>query len=96
MHIFKCTEPPVDGGKSHKPCSDCQPKSDFCANPIEIRSYLDSLNGNELHEIRFVKIRFELHSYVVWNPIQIAFLEIRFNLTGQIGFSVAFSRPHAT
>ncbi len=51
-----------------KPCSDCQPKSDFCANPIEILSYLDSLNGNELHEIRFVQIRFELHSYVVWNP----------------------------
>ncbi len=43
-------------------------------NPIEIRSYLNSLNGNELHEIRFVQIRFELHSYVVWNPIQIAFL----------------------
>ncbi len=29
-----------------KPRSDCQPKSDFCANPIEIQSYLDSLNGN--------------------------------------------------
>ncbi len=43
-----------------------------------------------------MQIRFELHSYVVWNPIQIAFLEIRFSLTGQIGFSVAFSRPHAT
>ncbi len=74
-----------------KPRSDCQPKSDFCANPIEIGSYLDSLNGNELHEIRFVQIRFELHSYVVWNPIQIAFLEIRFSLDGQIGFSLAFS-----
>ncbi len=37
------------------------PKSDFCANPIEIRSYLNSLNGNELHEIRFVQICFELH-----------------------------------
>ncbi len=71
-------------------------KIDFCANPIEIRSYLDSLNGNELHEIRFVQIRFELHSYAVWNPIQITFLEIRFSLTGQIGFSVAFSCPHAT
>ncbi len=52
-----------------KPRSDCQTKSDFCANPIEIRSYLNSLNGIELHEIQFVQIRFELHSYVVWNPI---------------------------
>ncbi len=66
------------------------PNPIFCANPIEIRSYLDSLNSNELHEIRFVQIRFELHSYVVWNPIQIAFLEIRFSLDGQIEFSVAF------
>uniref|UniRef100_A0A673NH20 non-specific serine/threonine protein kinase n=1 Tax=Sinocyclocheilus rhinocerous TaxID=307959 RepID=A0A673NH20_9TELE len=38
-------------------------------NPIEIRSYLDSLNANKLHEIRFVQICFELHLYVVWNPI---------------------------
>ncbi len=83
-------------GRYLKPRSDCQPKSDFCANPIEIRSYLNSLNGNELHEIRFVQIRFELHSYVVWNPIQIAFLEIRFSLDGQIGFSIAFSCSHAT
>ncbi len=75
-----------------EPRSDCQPKSDFCANPIEIRSYLNGLNGNKLPEIRFLQIRFELHSYVVWNPIQIAFLQIRFSLTGQIGFSLAFSR----
>ncbi len=52
-----------------QPRSDCQPKSNFYANPIEIQSYLDSLNGNELHEIWFVQIRFELHSYVVWNAI---------------------------
>lgn len=37
----------------------------------------------------------KLHSYVVWNPIQIVFLEIRFSLTGQIGFSMAFSLFHA-
>ncbi len=43
---------------------------------VQIRSYLDSLNGNELHEIRFVQIRFELHSYVIWITIQIAFQEI--------------------
>ncbi len=89
--------PAVNRGQvGQKPRSDCQPKSDFFANPIEIRSYLDSLNGSKLHEIRFEQIRFELHSYVVWNPIQIAFLEIRFNLTAPIGCSVAFSRPHAT
>ncbi len=87
---------PVTMNEFLKPRSDCQPKSDFCADPIEIRSYLNSLNGNELHEIRFVQIRFELHSYVVWNPIQIAFLEIRLSLDGQIGFSIAFSRSHAT
>ncbi len=74
-----------------KPRSDCQPKSNFCAIPIEIRSYLNSLNGNELHEICF-----ELHSYVVWNPILITYMEIRFSLTGQMGYSVAFSRSHAT
>ncbi len=39
-----------------KPRSECQPKSDFCANQIEIWSYLNSLNGNELHEIRIVQI----------------------------------------
>ncbi len=78
-----------------KPRSGCQPKSVFCANPTEIRSYLDSLNGSELHEIRFVQIHLELHSYVFWNPIKIAILEIRFSLTGQIGFSIAFSCPHA-
>ncbi len=72
-----------------KPRSDCQPKS-------EIRSYLDSMNGSELHEIRFVQIHLELHSYVFWNPIKIAILEIRFVLTSQIGFSIAFSCPHAT
>ncbi len=43
-------------------------------NPIFVqilinRSYLDSLNGKKLHEIRFGQIRFELHSYVVFNPI---------------------------
>ncbi len=30
-----------------------------------------SLNGSELHNIRFVLICFGLHSYVVWNSIQI-------------------------
>ncbi len=30
---------------------------------------------------------FDLHLFVVWNPIQITFLEIGFSLTGQIGFS---------
>ncbi len=44
-------------------------RSKACPNPIEIRSYLDSLNGNKLHEIWFGQIRFELHSYVVWNLI---------------------------
>ncbi len=73
--------------EGQKPRSDCLPKSIF----VQIQSYLNSPNGKKLHEIHF-----ELHSYVVWNPIQIAFLEIRFSLTGQIGFSVAFSRPHAT
>ncbi len=89
-HLFQQSNPMIPSYFALKPRSDCQPKSDFCANPIEIRSYLDSLNSNELHEIRFVQIRFELHSYVVWNPIQIAFLEIRFSLDGQIEFSVAF------
>ncbi len=52
-----------------KPRSDCQPKSNFYANQIEIQSYLDSLNGNELHEIQFAQIRFDLHSYVFWKAI---------------------------
>ncbi len=55
--------------KRIKPRSDVPLKSDLCVNPIEIRSYLNTLNGNELHEIWFVQIRFELH--VVWNTIQI-------------------------
>ncbi len=76
--------------------SDCQPKSDFCADPIEIWSYLNSLNGNKLHEIWFLQIRFELRSNVVWKPIQIAFLEMRFSLTDQIGFSLAFLHSHGT
>ncbi len=35
---------------------------DFCANPIEIRSCLDSLNGKKRHEIRFLQIRFKLRT----------------------------------
>lgn len=35
-------------------------KSDFCAYPIGIRSYLASVNGKKSHEIGFLQIRFEL------------------------------------
>ncbi len=60
------------------------------ANPIEIQSNYNSLNSNQLHEIRFLLISFKLHSYVVWNPIKIAFQEICFGLIIQIGFSLVF------
>jgi len=74
--------------KKVKPRSDCWSKSNFYAYPIEIWSDLASVNGKK--KKRFLQICFELHSHVVWNPIQIAFLEIRFSLTALIRFCVVY------